>query len=102
MKAKTILEKFPKTVIIAFVVERFWVSLGKSANKLESELLYIQWLQESDAAIKECDEALAERKKHALFTAEHAAAEARWQRGNDRYKRADRLYARMEKLRKER
>jgi len=95
--SRAVLEKFPKSVLIGFILKRFWIQLGK-ASKLEAELLFYQYEQEPEAAMKECDEALAESNKHDYSSPEYKATIKRWEHGNERYLRAELLYARYRKM----
>lgn len=97
---RDVLNKFPKVVLINYMIKHFWFNLGKTATRLEADLLWIQWEVESkeavDAMLKYSDEAKAHRLNGDMDRMYQARSE--WEKALARSERADKILERYQKL----
>jgi hypothetical protein len=98
MDARSILGKFPKAILIEFMLQQHWFSFGRNGS-LEADLLYIQWEIESKAACDEMEVSCAETKLHPYPDPKWQDAHKKFAQASARMTRADKLYKKMEALR---
>lgn len=93
-----LLEKFPKAVLIKFILKdtRFHVP---TKEYLEGMLLYYQWDQEEEAIERERAEIASERAKFDGDVHKFMELNKRSQRATARWYRNDKIYKKSQKLR---
>lgn len=95
---KAILEKFPKAILIEFILKdcRFHLI---SKDYLEGMLLHYQWDKEEEAIARERAEIAVERKKYDGDVRKFMEINKRSQRASARWYRNKKIFEKSRKLR---
>jgi hypothetical protein len=92
---RDIFEKFPKSVLINFILRNGFCCFGRAKADLEADLLFLQWDVESRECQAEMDAACDEMKEASKL---YPPASVAWLEAQQRWEKADRKYLRLDSI----